>query len=104
MNLFSNIFAFGWDITMDWGLLKIEQDHLLLRKDIHFSDPIWYMLAVSVNGCFRVLKVGSQLYHVHPFCIDSAEIFRRWIWVIFRFEYEFIKHHYIDTEKRIGLL
>jgi hypothetical protein len=92
------VFAFIWDVTVDWGLIQL--DTLTLRKNVHFSDPFWYMLAVGLNACFRILKIGSQLSHVHPFCVDLAEIVRRWIWVLFRFEYEFIKH---DNEKRVPI-
>jgi hypothetical protein len=94
------MFAFSWDLVVDWGLVQIDLDNdnnslIKLRKDMHFSDPLWYMAAVGINGCLRALKIGSHLYHVHPFCVDLAEIVRRWIWVIFRFENEWIKRSYI---------
>jgi hypothetical protein len=100
------MFAFGWDLVMDWGLVEMDIDRsfsdtllLKLRKDRHFSDPLWYVAAASANGCLRALKIGSHVYHVHPFCVDLGEIFRRWIWVIFRFENEWIKRYYVDVER-----
>jgi hypothetical protein len=86
---------------VDWGLVQIGADNALirLRKDIHFSDPVYYIMAVALNGLLRLLKVESHLYHVHPFCVDLSEIVRRWTWVIFRFENEWIKRSYLDMER-----
>lgn len=99
----SNLFAFSWDLVMDWDLVQIDSynNGMLLfkfRKNMHFSNPFWYVIAASINGCLRALKIGSHAYHVHPFCVDFAEIVRRWIWAIFRFENEWIKRSYIDIE------
>jgi hypothetical protein len=96
--VFSNIFAFGWDIVIDWGLIQLETDRALFRKDLHFSDPFCYVMAVGINGLLRLLKIGSHLYHIHPFCVDLSEIARRWTWVVFRFENEWIKRSYIDMD------
>lgn len=100
------MFAFGWDLIMDWRLVQVELDNALvirLRKDIHFSDPVYYIMAVGLNGLLRLLKVGSHLYHVHPFCVDLLEILRRWTWVIFRFENEWMKPSYQDIERAASI-
>ncbi|KAK4511978.1 uncharacterized protein ATC70_003977 [Mucor velutinosus] len=99
--MFNSAFAFAWDLAMDWGLVQIdtaESSVIRLRKDLYFSDPLYYIAAVGVNGSLRLLKIGSHVYHVHPICIDVAEIVRRWIWVVFRFENEWLKRSYSNTD------
>ncbi|KAG2206889.1 hypothetical protein INT47_007646 [Mucor saturninus] len=94
--MFSNVFAFVWDIVMDWGIIQVGTDRVCIRKDLHFSEPWSYVLAVGINASIRLLKFGSHLHHIHPFCVDLAEIARRWTWVIFRFENEWIKRYYSE--------
>ncbi|EPB81906.1 hypothetical protein HMPREF1544_11357 [Mucor circinelloides 1006PhL] len=97
----NSAFAFSWDLVMDWGLVRMDAAHdafIILRKDLYFSDSLYYIAAVGVNGSLRLLKIGSHLYHVHPMCVDVAEIVRRWIWVVFRFEHEWIKRSYSNTD------
>ncbi|KAI7907927.1 EXS family-domain-containing protein [Cokeromyces recurvatus] len=95
-------FAFIWDLVMDWGLIQIDMHQRVLifriRKDLYFSNPMWYLLAILLNGCFRSLKISSYFYHIHPLCIDITEIVRRWVWVLFRFEYEWKKRSYNGQE------
>ncbi|KAI9473992.1 MAG: EXS family-domain-containing protein [Benjaminiella poitrasii] len=98
----STLFAFSWDLIIDWGLIQISQQQTSVifhaRKDLYFSDPVWYLFAVLLNGSFRTLKIASHLYRIHPFCIDMAEIVRRWVWVIFRFENDWIKRSYNEQK------
>lgn len=92
---------------MDWGLIQVELDNELirLRKDIYFSDPFMYIMAIAFNGLFRLLKVASHLHHIHPFYVELSEIARRWIWAVFRFEYEWVKRSYtLDIERRAGVV
>ncbi|KAI8095076.1 EXS family-domain-containing protein [Gilbertella persicaria] len=89
--LLTSAFAFVWDLVIDWGLFQVKFWSFEFRKDIHFSDPLWYIMAVAINMSLRLLKIVSHMYQIHPFCVDLAEILRRWIWVIFRFEHEWIK-------------
>ncbi|GAN07190.1 conserved hypothetical protein [Mucor ambiguus] len=99
--MFNSAFAFAWDLVMDWGLVQMnttESTFIRLRKDLYFSDPLYYVAAVGVNGSLRLLKIGSHVFHVHPVCVDVAEIVRRWIWVVFRFENEWLKRSYSSTD------
>lgn len=89
------MFAFAWDIIIDWGIIQLEAS-AFVRKDMHFSYSYSYALAIGINGCIRLLKIESHLHHIHPFCIDLAEIVRRWTWVVFRFENEWIKRSYLE--------
>ena len=91
-SVFNHVFAFSWDIVMDWGLVEIGKDGVGLRQHLHFKDPFVYIMAVGLNGIMRLVKVASHFHPVvHHFCFDLSEIGRRWIWVIFRFENEWIK-------------
>lgn len=93
------MYSFIWDVVMDWGL--VDTTTLQLRKDAHFSHPSVYLVAVIVNSLLRGLKIFSHLHHIHPFCVDFSEIVRRFIWVVFRFEYEWTKQSYYDVERGV---
>lgn len=84
---------------MDWGL--IDTTTLQLRKNVHFSHPSVYLMAVVVNSLLRGLKIFSHLHHIHPFCVDLSEIMRRFIWVVFRFEFEWTKQSYYEVEREV---
>ncbi|KAI8348662.1 EXS family-domain-containing protein [Blakeslea trispora] len=89
--IMTHTFAFGWDLVMDWGLLHYKTGSIKWRKDVWFSDSRWYLVAIAINLNIRVFKIMSSIHPIHPFYIDLFEILRRWIWVIFRFEYEYVK-------------
>ncbi|KZT42440.1 EXS-domain-containing protein [Sistotremastrum suecicum HHB10207 ss-3] len=64
-----------------------------------FQDPVVYYLAILLNLLLRFiwsLKLSSHLHNVAElesgiFLMEALELFRRWIWVFFRVEWEYIK-------------
>ena len=36
----SSLYAFVWDIRMDWGLLEAGSDNFLLREEIVYDKPV----------------------------------------------------------------
>lgn len=89
---------------MDWNLMTVTTDQqptFHFRRQLYFSQPIWYMLAVLIDFLLRItwsLKLSSHIYirtlDGNIFFIQLLEVIRRWIWVIFRMESEWVKKVY----------
>ncbi|KAI8644426.1 EXS family-domain-containing protein [Parasitella parasitica] len=120
----NSMFSFWWDISMDWNLLSItfetpqsdENTHpkaihlppqkhttpiIHFRRQLYFSQPLWYIIAVFFDFLLRItwsLKLSSHIYirklDGSIFLLELLEVFRRWIWVIFRMESEWVKKVY----------
>jgi hypothetical protein len=87
---------------MDWGLFgkysiitKPASEHLVLRTTLHFQRPLIYYFAMIFNTVARFLWIlrlwnfGTNNESVDVF-LALAEITRRWIWVFFRLEKEWV--------------
>ncbi|OBZ82562.1 Protein SYG1 [Choanephora cucurbitarum] len=95
----THVFAFGWELVMDWGLIQYNCGSIRWRKDGWFSDMRWYLAASVINLNIRMIKLMASVYPIHAFYIDLFEIIRRWIWVIFRFEYEHVKSSFSKSSQ-----
>ncbi len=102
-NIFSTCYKYYWDIVKDWGLCSFSKDvkYKGLRKDIVFN-PILYYAAIVLNLLLRFmwvivfslrmaanLKLDMQYF---LFFVAFAEIFRRFVWNIFRLENEHLNN------------
>ena len=103
----NSMYSFWWDISMDWSLINItttsprthQQTPIVrFRRHLHFNDPIWYYAAMTLDFVLRTtwsLKLSSHLYvkrlEGSIFTMELLEVFRRWVWVIFRMENEWVK-------------
>lgn len=114
----NSMYSFWWDISMDWNLLTItytqaQSDEnkpqkvqssspiLHLRRQFYFSQPFWYFAAIVFDFLLRItwsLKLSSHIYirklDSSIFLMEFMEIARRWVWVIFRLESEWVKRVY----------
>lgn len=104
---------------MDWNLLNIsfdttqtEQDKIKslppkrhstpiihFRRQLYFSQPIWYIVAIFFDFLLRItwsLKLSSHIYirQLDASIFLLLEVIRRWVWVIFRMESEWVKRVY----------
>ncbi|KAI7862579.1 EXS family-domain-containing protein [Spinellus fusiger] len=85
-----------WDIKMDWGLLKPNSCHFLLRNDIVFYKWTYYV-AVIINVALRFawtlnlanLSLNPQLL---IFILALVEAYRRLQWNFFRLENEHLNN------------
>lgn len=73
----------------------------LLRPHLYFKDPVVYYLAVVMDLCLRFiwsLKISTHLvmhqFTLGGFILETLEILRRWIWVFFRLEREWVGRGY----------
>jgi hypothetical protein len=71
------------------------------RRRLYFSKSTWYMIAIFFDFLLRItwsLKLSSHIYirqlDGSVFFIELLEVVRRWVWVIFRMESEWVKKVY----------
>jgi len=70
-----------------------------LRPILLLPDPALYYLAILVDFLLRFtwsLKLSSHLHSVHEieagiFLMEALEVFRRWMWVYLRIEWEAVR-------------
>ncbi|RDW30087.1 EXS family-domain-containing protein [Yarrowia lipolytica] len=102
--LINSSFSFIWDIKCDWNLSILqdlwdgELNNGGLRKTLVYPKW-WYYTAMVVDLVLRftwTLKFTSSWSHVHDyeagiFVFQLLEISRRWMWIFFRVENEWVK-------------
>eukprot|EP01029_Cantina_marsupialis_P022720 TRINITY_DN5563_c0_g1_i1.p1 TRINITY_DN5563_c0_g1~~TRINITY_DN5563_c0_g1_i1.p1 ORF type:complete len:662 (-),score=133.52 TRINITY_DN5563_c0_g1_i1:326-2311(-) len=100
----STLYTFTWDVTQDWGLMRINKNNFLLRETLLYPRKWPYWCAIVVDLFLRFLWTTSLIpiassnplsstlgNYLSPF-LASAEIFRRCMWSIFRVENEHISN------------
>lgn len=126
-NIFSTVYKYLWDVIKDWGLLTNSSSakNIFLRNNIVF-EPIWYYIAIITNLMLRFswlvvvllrsnIRMGPAAVEWISWIVIVLELFRRFVWNIFRVEIEFlntnnkdllveedvekIKDHVVEKEK-----
>ncbi|KAI8139693.1 EXS family-domain-containing protein [Fennellomyces sp. T-0311] len=116
---FNSMYSFWWDISVDWNLVHLateshttvstnqaHQHHyhhhsspiVRIRRQLQFNDSGPYYAAMVIDFLLRTtwsLKLSSHLYvqrlEGSIFVMELLEVIRRWVWVIFRMESEWVK-------------
>jgi hypothetical protein len=93
-------YSLYWDICMDWHLCGnfaiLKKPVSILRPTLHFKYPSIYFAAMVINSVLRfgwLLRLwflGTDPTIALDVTLAIAEIFRRWIWVFFRLEREWV--------------
>jgi hypothetical protein len=97
--ILNTLYSFAWDVVMDWGLDGSSVRYPLLRDDLRFGNALWYYLAIVLDLLLRLcwsLKLSSHLQRVASgqafvFLFEVLEVFRRFVWIYFRVEWEVVK-------------
>ncbi|ORX82852.1 EXS-domain-containing protein [Basidiobolus meristosporus CBS 931.73] len=99
--LFNSLYSFYWDVVMDWGLSvscspEKKSGMIVLRHILLYREPVYY-ISILVDFFLRTtwsLKLSENLKSEDlisgGFLLEAAEILRRWLWVYFRVEKEWI--------------
>jgi hypothetical protein len=99
LQLLGALYSFGWDIFMDFGLFQRGPVHYLLRDTILFP-PVFYYALFVVDFVLRFLWI-LPLLRLLPtswptltvaYTFGVIEVLRRFIWNIFRVEYEHVNN------------
>lgn len=102
--VFNSCFSFYWDVARDWGLTLFEgrrglDEHSYgLRKHRYFVANEFYYAAIGIDFLLRATWSVKLSPHLDNFdameggiwCLELLEVFRRWVWVFFRVEKEWI--------------
>lgn len=106
----ATMYQVWWDIFMDWGLLHVNKQGLALRSTRLYSSRLVYWAICSINVLLRFCWIltflpqrylnaagrltenfGDGLGAIFGPSLASAEIIRRSLWGLLRFEWEAIK-------------
>jgi hypothetical protein len=109
-NLISTVYKYVWDIYKDWGLFSNLGDtrNTYLRGTLLFH-PIWYYIAIIENLILRsawlivlliraYVKLTPVAEEYMTWTVVFLELFRRFVWNVFRVELEFIQTRRTERE------
>ncbi|KAI1345004.1 EXS family protein [Xylariaceae sp. FL0016] len=105
----NSFYSFYWDVAKDWDLTlfsgkreRTAPDHAFgLRRVLRVGPPAIYYAVVCLDlllRCTWSLKLSPHLDHIADFessifIIELLEVFRRWVWIFFRVETEWIRNN-----------
>ncbi|KAI0018337.1 EXS family protein [Xylariomycetidae sp. FL0641] len=104
----NSLYSFYWDVAKDWDLTLFDRakrwdaHHAAapgLRRVLRVGPPAAYYAVVVVDlllRCTWSLKLSPHLDHVSDFessifVLELLEVLRRWLWLFFRIETEWIR-------------
>lgn len=109
--LANSLYSFYWDVTKDWDLTLLVPSQSRpssrystypygLRPRRHFHSPALYYTAIGLDFLLRLtwsLKLSPHLDHFNDleggiFTMEALEVVRRWIWIFFRVETEWVRN------------
>lgn len=99
----SSLYAYTWDIKMDWGLLdrNAGKENRFLREEIVYSAKGYYYFAIIEDFVLRFgwaisLSLTETVRYIHADLLTSIlsplEVFRRFVWNFFRLENEHLNN------------
>lgn len=107
--IINSAYSFYWDVARDWDLSLFsspqERDNPEypwgLRKHRWFHAKELYYAAIIMDAMLRCtwsLKLSPHLDHFNDleggiFTMEVLEVFRRWVWIFFRVETEWVRNH-----------
>lgn len=103
----NSFYSFYWDVTRDWELSlfssarKSPEYPYGLRRHLYFHAKEIYYCAIIIDlllRCTWSFKLSPHLDHFNDleggiFLMEALEVFRRWIWVFFRVETEWVRNN-----------
>ncbi|KAH6853429.1 EXS family-domain-containing protein [Chaetomium sp. MPI-CAGE-AT-0009] len=104
--LLNSFYSFYWDVAKDWDLTLFSRDRnspdhpFGLRRTLLVHKPgVYYAVIVLdlVLRCTWMVKLSSRMDRISDFessifLIQSLEVFRRWVWIFFRVETEWVRN------------
>ncbi|KAK5004531.1 hypothetical protein LTR28_008789 [Elasticomyces elasticus] len=103
----NSFYSFYWDVAKDWDLSLFSSERNNpehpwgLRRHRYFHAEMIYYVAIVVDlllRCTWSFKLSPHLDHFNDleggiFLMELLEIFRRWIWIFFRIETEWVRNN-----------
>lgn len=100
-NVVSTLYAYTWDIKMDWGLFDSGAgENKFLREEVVYSSKGFYYFAIIEDFILRCMWLPSfiltQNNYIGAELMTSMtaplEVFRRFVWNFFRLENEHLNN------------
>lgn len=105
-SLLNSLYSFYWDVAKDWDLTLFSKDrdlpdhpYGLRRTLLVHRPPVYYAVIVIdlVLRCTWMVKLSPRMdkfsdFESSIFLIQFLEVFRRWVWIFFRVETEWIRN------------
>lgn len=118
--LLNSFYSFYWDVAKDWDLTLFSDarernspDHPYgLRRRLLVHKPGVYYAVIALDlalRCTWMIKLNPSLDQISNFessifLIQFLEVFRRWIWIFFRVETEWIRNNPVGLDAEDILL
>ena len=95
LGMVTQTFMYWWELYVDWGLFRLNDNHLFLRHKITYPKFVYYF-AIVTDGILRYLwcfnlfiyTIPSDYDELYNFGTAVLEIFRKIQWTILRLENE----------------
>ena len=89
----SSTYNIFWDLYIDWGLLRKNNNNFLLREKITFPRILYYFTIcyeIIIRGAWTwyFIPIRSSLSEWKSLLKDTLEIIRRGLWALIRIENE----------------
>ncbi|TVY82634.1 Protein ERD1-like protein [Lachnellula suecica] len=98
----NSFYSFYWDVAKDWDLtlFTAQRAHSGLRQRRYFPFKEMYYVAIGADlllRCTWSLKLSPHLDHFADFesgifLMEILEVGRRWMWIFFRVETEWVRN------------
>jgi len=103
--LVNSLYSFYWDVAKDWDLTlfsdeRAAPDHPYgLRRRLLVHKPVVYYVVIAMDLLLRLtwtVKLSATMDRIADFessifLLQFLEVFRRWVWIFFRVETEWIR-------------
>jgi hypothetical protein len=104
--LLNSLYSFYWDVAKDWDLTLFSRDRdspdhpFGLRRTLLVHKPGVYYAVILLDlvlRCTWMIKLSPQMdrlsdFESSIFLIQFLEVFRRWVWIFFRVETEWVRN------------
>ncbi|KAH9243155.1 hypothetical protein K456DRAFT_1716772 [Colletotrichum gloeosporioides 23] len=107
--LVNSLYSWYWDVAKDWDLTLFSSarernnpEHAFgLRRRLVFQQPVIYYCVIGMDlmlRCTWSIKLSATLdkftdFESSIFLLQSLEVFRRWVWIFFRVETEWLRNN-----------
>lgn len=100
-SIVSSVYAYTWDIKMDWGLFETNTgDNRFLREEIVYTSTWFYYFAIVEDVILRfgwtlsmsLIEAGYIESDLMITILSPLEVFRRFMWNYFRLENEHLNN------------
>jgi hypothetical protein len=100
LSVVSSIYGIIWDVKMDWGLFSGDKKNIFLREKLLIGSSLLYYLCIMLNIILRftwtfslsIIEAEILDTEITTTIFSALELFRRFMWNIFRVENEQISN------------